>query len=136
MLRLFRNYPIAVRWLFAIYIFCFGGATIRHISDIVRAGWLPYDFVPFWINLYWTSLTFFDPLAVLLIFISPLAALILANLIMLSDVAINSYVTYGLFQDTIVQSLFLQAQTAFLIFVVLTTPLIWRKVQGFHTDIS
>jgi len=60
-----------VRLIFAVYIFGFAYGTRNHIVDILADGWLGYDFVPLPINVYWTLLTFFDPLAILLLLSFP-----------------------------------------------------------------
>ncbi len=129
MFKRFRTYPTIVKILFSVYIFSFSGATVRHISDLLRGGWLPYVDAPLWMNAYWTSLTFLDPLAVLLIFISPLWALVVAVLIMVSDVGINSYWAFQLNDIPFSQNIFLQAQTGFAIFVLLTAPFIWNRLH-------
>ena len=71
-----------VRFLFAVYIFGLAYGTRNHIIDILAGGWLGYDFVPLPINLYWTLLTFFDPLAIFLLLFFPLAGILLSVLIM------------------------------------------------------
>ena len=50
-----------------VYLAAFGIATARHASDILRKGWLPYDFAPQPLNVFWTSLTFLDPLVIILL---------------------------------------------------------------------
>lgn len=91
----FRIKPLhPVRLIFAIYLFGFAYGTQNHIVDILADGWLGYDDVPLPINLYWTLLTFFDPLAILLLlFFSP-AGIILSVFIMTSDIAINMGLLY------------------------------------------
>src|SRR5262245_4975067 len=88
--------PPAVRVLLAVQALCFLGAALQHARDIWQGGWLPYPFVPLAVNGFWTALVFLDPLAAALLLIRPRAGVVLALLIMLTDVGVNSYVKYGL----------------------------------------
>src|SRR5262249_33302293 len=76
-----------VRLLFAIFSLCFLGAAFNHARDIWEGGFLPYRHDPLPFNVYWTSLAFLDALAVVLLWTWPRAGLVLAVLIMVSDVA-------------------------------------------------
>jgi hypothetical protein len=124
-----RQFPVSVHLLFAVYAACFLGAAFGHARDIWLGGWLPYTYAPLAVNAYWTSLTVLDVLAVVLLYAWPRAGLTLALLIMLSDVAINSYVCYvlngGQFADVS-----LQLQTLFLGFLLGSVPFAWRRVGG------
>lgn len=71
---------------------CLAVGTVSHGADVLRAGWLPAPHLPLGVNLYWTSLTFFDPLAAVLLVVAPRAGLLLTVAIMVSDVAINTSV--------------------------------------------
>ncbi|EAQ28778.1 hypothetical protein NAP1_14303 [Erythrobacter sp. NAP1] len=53
----------------AIWTIGFLVGTTTHTLDLINFGWLPYDFRPLPWNIYWTSLTFLDPLAALLIWL-------------------------------------------------------------------
>lgn len=124
-----------VRLIFAVYIFGFTYGTRNHIVDILADGWLGYDFVPLPINLYWTLLTFFDPLAILLLLSLPLAGILLSILIMASDIAINTGVTVYFYSQTGILSLDrLPLQIAFGIFVFLTSPLAWKIIKRLNRD--
>jgi hypothetical protein len=119
-----------VRFIIAVYVFGFAYGTRNHIVDILADGWLGYDFVPLPINLYWTLLTFFDPLAILLLLSFPPAGIILCVLIMASDIAINTGVTvYFYYQTGMVTLDRLPLQIAFGIFVFLTSPIAWKTVK-------
>ena len=124
-----------VRLIFAVYIFGFAYGTRNHIVDILADGWLGYDFVPLPINLYWTLLTFFDPLAIFLLLTFPLAGIILSGLIMASDIAINTGVTvYFYYQTGIISLDRLPLQIAFGIFVFLTSPIAWKTIKRSNRD--
>jgi len=71
------------------YVIAFAVATICHLFDIARGGWLPYKTYAPGLNVFWTSLTFFDPLAIVLLWKRRRAGLGLALLIITVDVAVN-----------------------------------------------
>jgi hypothetical protein len=132
-LRIKQLHP--VRFIFAVYIFGFACGTRNHMVDILADGWLGYDFVPLPINLYWTILTFFDPLAILLLLSFPLAGILLSLLIMASDIAINTGVTVYFYYQTGILSLDrLPFQIAFGMFVFLTAPLAWKIIKRLNRD--
>ena len=119
-----------VRLIFAVYIFGFAYGTRNHIIDILADGWLGYDYVPLPINLYWTLLIFFDPLAILLLLSFPYAGITLSGLIMASDIAINTGVTvYFYYKMGIFSVERLPLQIAFGIFVFVTAPIAWRRIE-------
>ena len=93
---------------------------------VILIGWqLPHH--PY-VTAYWTSLTVFDPLAVFLLIFAPRKGLLLALVIMLSDVAINSGVTYTDLPPASPYAVDygVQLQTAFLGFVLGSIPFLWR----------
>jgi hypothetical protein len=119
-----------VRLIFAVYISGFVYGTRNHIVDILADGWLGYDFVPLPINLYWTILTFFDPLAIFLLLSFPFSGIIVSLLIMASDIAINTGVTVYFYYQTGIFALDrLPLQIAFAIFVFATAPFAWRGIR-------
>ena len=120
-----------VKVIFAIYIFGFCYGTTNHIIDIHRDGLLGYDYVPLAINIYWTTLTVLDPLAIILLLFLPFLGMVLSVLIMITDLAVNIsvalyyYLQTGTFADG---RLFLQI--AFGLFVFITVPLAWKRIKG------
>ena len=98
-----------------------------HILDIVKGGFFPYLFAPMPINAYWTSLAGLDLLAALSLWRHLRLGLTLTLAIMLSDVMVNSYVTYGL--DIPVSFAPLQAQTLFLGFVLGCVSFLWPQLS-------
>jgi hypothetical protein len=80
----------------SIYVFAFAVATLCHLFDIARGGWLPYTKYAFGLNVFWTSLTFLDPLAIVLLLKRRRAGLGLALAIITADVAVN--LTVGLWE--------------------------------------
>lgn len=79
-----------------LFSLCLLGAFLGHIIQVWQGGWLPYRFAPLPLNIYWTSLTLLDPLAAVLLLWRPLAGLLLALLIIASDVAVNFFARFYL----------------------------------------
>jgi hypothetical protein len=117
------KYPNSVKLLLVIYIVGFAIGTTNHTIGLIKGGFLPYTYVPLWKNIYWTALTFLDFLALFLIFKSLMPALWISNLIIISDVLIN---TKGLqfFNDF---NIFFQI--LFGLYIVTTTPMIILKYK-------
>lgn len=98
--------------------------TATHTLDLVQYGLLPYEFRPLPWNIYWTSLTFLDPIAAGLIWINERVALALGTLIMGSNLAVNGY-TYLIGYEEFLLPLL--AQSAFAAFVFLTASRHWVR---------
>ena len=77
------------------YIAAFSVATVCHALDIARGGWLPYRQYALGLNVFWTGLTFADPLAIALLLYRRRAGLCLALFIITVDVAVNLSVGIG-----------------------------------------
>jgi hypothetical protein len=127
-----RSYPPSVHVVFAVYALCFLGAGFNHARDLWLGGLLPYDWAPLAINAYWASLALLDPLTVVLLYTFPRAGMLLALAVMLSDVAINSYVAYVVFSPSCAFGVSLQLQSLFLGFVVGTVPFVWARLGREH----
>ena len=84
------------RMVAIVFAICLIGACAVHIADLLRHGWLPYRFAPRSLNVYWTSLTFFDALAAVLLLCSMRIGLFLTLVIISSDVALNLFARFGL----------------------------------------
>lgn len=117
------KYPNSIKLVLVIYILGFAIGTTNHAIGLIKGGFLPYTYVPLWKNIYWTALTFLDFLAIFLIFKSLKPALWISNLIIISDVLIN---TKGLqfFNDF---NIFFQI--LFGLYIVSTTPMIILKYR-------
>ena len=124
------DYPRTVKLVFVIYTLCFLWATKNHIIDIWRGGLLPYNYAPLAFNCYWTSLTLLDPLAIVLLYYRPYQGMVLAVLIMISDIAVNLYATYTFWNGDIYTNRLLQLQILFGIFVFSTVPIVWKRLAG------
>ena len=116
-------------WISIIYSLCLAGATVNHVRAVLAHGWLP-DHLPPATALYWSSLTFIDPLAVVLLFLRPRLGIALTALIIVSNVAHNLWFMaarplHGSLLEDATTSPFMMSQIAFLLFVVATAPLAW-----------
>lgn len=115
-----RNRSFSIRLIYAL---CLAGASYNHARIVAAHGILwDYGGLPPFVCFFWTALTFIDPLAVILLMTTPLIGLALAVAIIVSDVAINSWVglTYG------IDIASFSAQALFLIFVMSTVRFAWR----------
>ncbi len=112
-------------YILMVYTAAFGVGTTTHIVTMVEYGWHTYSLEPVWLEHYWSSLTILDPLAIILLWTRIRAGLVLALAIMISDVLINSYALYGLGIDMPLDRL--QLQTAFLGFLLGSSPFLWRR---------
>ena len=117
------KYPNSVKLLLVIYIVGFAIATTNHTIGLINGGFLPYTYVPLWKNIYWTVLTFFDLFAIILIFKSIMPALWISNLIIISDIIINTK-GFQFFNDFNI--IF---QILFGLYVLTTTPIIILKYK-------
>ena len=110
----------------AIYVFAFTVGTISHVVDILRSGFLPHNRYHWSLNLFWTSLTFLDPLAIVLLLLRAKAGILLAGLIMFLDVAVNlaagvhEYLATGRFRMW-----GLYTQVPFAVFILATASSLW-----------
>ena len=110
----------------AVYLAAFGVAAGYHAWDIIRWGFLPYDFAPRPLNAFWTSLTLLDPLVIaLLVTGRRRLGLSLAALVMAADVAANAYAFLALGYPEFGRSL--PMQSAFLGFVLGSLPFLWPE---------
>jgi hypothetical protein len=119
-------------WIRIVYALCLAGATVNHVRAVLDRGWFP-EHLPPATAVYWSSLTFIDPLALLLLFMRPRVGIALTIAIIVSNVAHNLWFVAAhrlrgsLFED-VISSPFLISQIAFLLFVALTASIAWREV--------
>ncbi|GGJ62954.1 hypothetical protein GCM10008939_03510 [Deinococcus aquiradiocola] len=92
------------------------------------AGRLASVRVPLWSNVFWTMLVFLDPLAAVLVALRPRLGAVLALLVMVADVAINSDWACRLGASGGVGALVLPAQAFFLGVVLAGFPML-RALQ-------
>jgi hypothetical protein len=118
-------------WIRTIYALCLVGATVNHVRAVLARGWLP-EHLPPATALYWSSLTFLDPLAAVLLFLRPRIGVALTAAIIVSDVAhnlwfIGAHPLSGSFIRDVTSSTFMMSQIVFLLFVAATAPVAWRE---------
>jgi hypothetical protein len=105
-------------WIRTLYAVCLLGATFNHASMLWQHEFFwDYGGVPPATQAFWTSLTFLDPTAVVLLFLWPTAGAWLTLAIIITDVAHNTWLglAHGLTPNWMYYS-----QVAFLAFVLLT----------------
>ena len=114
----------AVRILFAC---CLLIATANHIrADVSHGLFWDYGYGPgtyLGSRIFWGALTFFDPIAALLLFIKPRAGIVLTAAIILVDVIHNTF--YVALKQQWLEPFYL-SQVAFLIVVFLLSPIAWN----------
>jgi hypothetical protein len=81
--------------ILTVYAGAFAIATACHVLEMARGGWLPYKTHALGLNVFWTSLTALDPLAIFLLAYRRRAGVCLALLIISVDVAVNLVVGIG-----------------------------------------
>ena len=118
-------------WIRIVYALCLAGATVNHVRAVLAHGWLR-EGLPAATTLYWGSLTFLDPLAVVLLFLRPRLGIALTGAIIASNVAHNlwfmaSHPLRGSLVEDVTSSAFMISQIAFLLFVAVTAPIAWRE---------
>ena len=121
------------RWfdsiILVVFVLAFAGATYNHIMDIVNGGVFPYTEAwgtPVSLNLYWTSLTILDPLAIAVLLMNVRAGYVVALCIMFTDVPINLYANTYYWSLALHKNYDLLMQMAFLIFLLFTVRRVWR----------
>lgn len=126
-----KQYPVEVKIILIIYSIGFLTGTYTHLQGILTHGFLGQN-APLFFRIYWDSLTFFDPLAAVLVWVKPKWGILLAILIMASDILINSFAyTRGVFMEPVPEmvptDLFLQALFGTYIFI--TAPFVLGKLK-------
>jgi hypothetical protein len=111
-------------WIRALYALCLLGATINHAVMLWLYGFFwDYGGVPLATQVFWTSLTFVDPAAIVLLVLRPAAGVWLTLAIILSDVVHNTW--FGLAHGMTANWMY-YSQLAFLAFVLLTIRIVLR----------
>lgn len=113
------------RLILAVLVAGFAIGMLTHTLQLVNGGWVVFQAAHTWMNVYWTALTFLDPLAAVLLLRSRRAGLALGLAIMVSDVAVNSYALYGLGLPFAFWAL--QSQTLFFGFLLGAAGFLWRE---------
>ena len=105
--------------------------TYTHLSNMLTRGFLSISHLaPWYVNLYWDSLTFFDLLASILIWVKLREGLLLAIAIMATDIIINTYSYLSGWFGEIVPAMVpvaLLMQSVFGTFVFITASMLLSK---------
>jgi hypothetical protein len=117
-----------------VYALCLAAATVNHVRAVLAYGWFPPE-LPLFTAIYWSSLTFLDPLAALMLFVRARAGVALTTAIIVSDVAHNvwfmaAHSPSGSFYQDLTDSGAVMSQIAFLLFVTATAPIAWRALTS------
>ncbi|WP_111854573.1 hypothetical protein [Acinetobacter oleivorans] len=108
-----------------IYALCLIGAGFNHLQTVLMHGlFWDYNNAPLFTCIYWTSLTFIDPLAAIFLFYRPRIGLILTFLIIFSDVIHNTWITLKVGRDLL--NYMYISQFLFLVFVLCTIKFPWK----------
>ena len=114
-----------------VYALCLLAGAWTHLGILAAHG-LRWDYggVPGFTRVFWTSLTFLDPLAAILLFLKPRVGLAMTAAIITTDVTHNVwfYAHVGLPLRGYLNWMFV-SQVAFLLFVFLTIRIAWRGLS-------
>src|SRR5471032_2354433 len=125
-MTIFRLSPFSIRLIYAL---CLSGATVNHAWTVFQHG-LNWDYggLPVFVCVFWTALTFLDPIAILFLLKTPRLGVALTAAIIAADVVVNGWVG----ANYVIDAFAFSAQVAFLIFVVATVRIAWgRRRSGF-----
>jgi|WetSurMetagenome_2_1015567.scaffolds.fasta_scaffold00017_67 hypothetical protein len=132
-IELFVRGSILVKLVLLAYVCAYGGATYNHIADCMRYGFGYPELhrnVSGFVKIYWTALTFADPLAVVVLALRARLGVALYALIIVSDVAINAVVAIRAGGGLAALADFgLACQFIFMVFLLVTYRFIFRKTK-------
>lgn len=115
-----------------IYFISFLGAFGIHFIDIIRGGLFPYQNwnpdVPLYLNIYWTSLTVFELLAIIFLAINIKVGLWFYFVIIVSDVLLNVSFTITNYGISACINFAIICQFSFMLFLLITIRSIMRIV--------
>jgi hypothetical protein len=119
-----------------MYALCLLGATSTHVRALAMHGlFWDYGGVLLITRIYWTSLTFLDPFAAVLLFLKPRAGLLVTLAIIVSDVAHNTWLLQRSQSPDWLNWMYL-SQVHFLVFVILSIQYAWRGVTPARLPIN
>lgn len=94
--RRWRGVPRRIRLVAAVLVAVLSYGGVVHVVQLATGGWPPYQWAPTWLAIYFTSLTFLDPLAASLLWARRTIGLYLGSLVLVTDAAANGYAVYRL----------------------------------------
>lgn len=114
------------RIVLGLYVACFGIGAANHAHDFIRYGWRPYNWGPWLLEAFWSSLVILDALTILLLLSRfKRLGLLLAVTIMVFDVAANTYALVGLGISAF--GLVVPLQATFLGFILGSISFVWPR---------
>lgn len=117
----FRHPSVIVRLIYAL---CLLGAGYNHALYILEYGlFFDYGGTTLLTSVFWTSLTFLDPLAAVFLFAKARIGVVLTAAIIATDVLHN---TWALFYYAVAPGYDYLAQVLFLFFVAFTAKIAWQ----------
>jgi hypothetical protein len=122
---------IAKRLIILAYAAAFGVGTFTHWKDILGNGWITCKECSTLANLYWLTLAFLDPIAIILVLIRPAPGIRLMQAIMITDIAVNLGVgisEYRVYGHWTMPGLYFQAP--FMAFLFATAPFVLRRSRA------
>ncbi|MEM6689608.1 MAG: hypothetical protein AAF664_09290 [Planctomycetota bacterium] len=132
-----RRLSKGIRFVLAVYAVCFVGGSLNHARDIWVNGIFPHSSRPVFCHVFWTLLTFIDPIVPVLFWLRWIkTGVTLAATIMLLDVGINTWYSISYRESIYSGNVDLIAQTAFLAFVLGTCPVIWAASSRDSSDLN
>ncbi len=123
----FREFNLWAKILLIFLSLLLGAASWNHLKDLILHGILPYSTLynaPMILNIYWTSLTIFDPIGIGLLLTRPRIGLWYVTVLITTNVMINSYASYPYFNLTVLNNAWLHQQMVYGILMLISTPLI------------
>ncbi|MDR6866581.1 hypothetical protein J2Y69_001174 [Microbacterium resistens] len=97
--------------------------TASHILDLIAGGTDTYGGFPPALRAFWLSLTVLDPLTALLVLLRKRAGIILAIVVMLTDIAVNWTVFFTIGGNPLFGVV---NQTLFAVVLLATAPALWK----------
>jgi len=80
-----------------VYTLAFVVSTSTHVYDAFMTGWpASYSGIPDWMNIFFSALLLIDPLIILLLWTKRTIGVILALAFMISDMGLNTYISFGM----------------------------------------
>ena len=125
---MFKNLSISIKAILSLQSLGMLMGTSAHVAWVIENGFNSNQYnQPLLSRLFWDSLTFLDPLAVILLFLKPKTGLILVLSIISLDVIHNNYIYFEeLYQSNLqltnwmIRYWMIMGQFIFLIFVLST----------------
>lgn len=108
----------------AVWILGFLIGAASHIADLIAGGTAVYEQFHAGLRLFWISLTLLDPLTAALLALRRRAGIVLALVVILTDIAVNWTVYFTVSGSPLSGVV---NQTLFAAILLVTAPMLWRR---------